>query len=83
MKLAGLIQHVREHTGLADAEILEIVRVAWPTLYEFTETQAALVVNSVLRRRRAPDPGAINYTIWPAERQEPRTITDEQLWGKK
>ena len=66
MTLAGLIQHVRERTGAADADILHIVRVAWPSHFQFTETQAALVVNSIVHNRR----------------RQPKTLTEEQLWGK-
>ena len=79
MNLRELISAVQERTHLGEAEIQAIVRAAWPVHVEFTHTQAALVVNSILRRGAA----LRNYSVVPTESGHPRTITDEQLWGKE
>ena len=79
MNLLELVAEVQQATHLGEEEIVAIVREAWPAHTQFTPTQAALVVNSVERQRRRFS----DYTIFPGEKEEPRTITDEQLWGKE
>lgn len=77
MNLLELVAEVQQATHLGEEEIVAIVREAWPAHTQFTPTQASLVVNSVERQRRR-----FSDSSRPGEKEEPRTITDEQLWGK-
>ena len=74
MNLQELVTAVNARTCVAESLIEDIVRLAWPNHKEFTPTQAALVVHRILQTRNEP-------TAVPNE--GPRTITDEQLWGKQ
>lgn len=69
MKLIELIAEVQEKTHLGEIEILTIVVEAWPGHNDFTPTQAALVVNSIQRNAH--------------QAMQPRTLSDEQLWGRR
>ena len=79
MNLFELVTEVQQATHFGEEEIVRMVRNAWPGHSQFTPTQAALVINSVERQQRRLS----DYTVFPGEKAEPKTLTDEQLWGKE
>lgn len=74
MNLLELVAEVQQATHLGEEEIVAIVREAWPAHTQFTPTQAALVVNSIVRHR--------NSLNCRCGEPTPRTISEDQLWGK-